>query len=137
MENRMVEKDIHILYVTAESFPDGIVSAYEKLHKQVPASPERKFYGLSRPEKGQGTVYKAAVEVKSPDEAKKLKLDTMVIPKGNYIAETVYNYKKDVALIRKTFDKLLKQPNIDPQGYCVELYSPNDQDVTCMVRVVK
>lgn len=135
MENRIIKKDIPILYVTAKSFPDGILDAFEKLHGRVPFSPERKFFGLSRPENGQGTVYKAAVEVKTPDEAKKFKLDTMVISKGNYIAETIHNFRDDILLIGKTFGKLLEQPNIDPQGYCVEWYLPNDKDVICMVRL--
>ena len=61
----------------------------------------------------------------------------MVIPKGKYIAETVHNFKDDVSRIGKTFEKLLRQPNLDPQGYCVEWYLPNDEDVICMIRVVE
>jgi len=137
MENRIIDKDIPILYVTATSFPEGILDAFEKLHVHIPFSPERSFYGLSRPENGRGTVYKAAAEVKAPDEARKFKLDTMVIPQGKYIAESVHNFRDDVSLIGKTFEKLLEHPNLDPQGYCVEWYLPDDRDVICMVRVVE
>jgi predicted transcriptional regulator YdeE len=100
-----------------------------------PFSSERNFYGLSRPENNEGIVYKAAAEVKTPDEASKYKLDTMVIPKGNYVTETVHNFKEDVPVIGRTFEKLLEQPNLDPQGYCVEWYLPNDKDVMCMIRL--
>lgn len=80
-------------------------------------------------------VYKAAAEVKSTDEAQKFKLETMVIPKGNYIAETIHNFKKDPLLIGKTFQKLMTHRSLDPQGYSVEWYLPNNQDVFCMIRV--
>jgi hypothetical protein len=137
METRIIEKDIPIFYVTAASFPDGILDAYDKLHVHFPFSSERNFYGLSRPENGLGPVYKAAAEIKATDELQKSKFDSMVIPKGNYIAETVHNFKKDVLLIGRTFNKLLQHPNLDPQGYCVEWYHPNDKDVICMVRLEK
>jgi predicted transcriptional regulator YdeE len=135
METRIIEKDIPIVFVTAHSFPDGILDAFEQLHVHFPFSPERNFYGLSRPEDDKGPVYKAAAEIKSADESKKSKLETMVIPKGRYISETVHNFKDDISLISKTFETLLDQPNIDPQGYCVEWYMPNDTDVVCMVRL--
>lgn len=137
MEIRTIDKDIPILYVTATSFPDGIPEAYEKLHVHVPFSPNRKFYGLSRPEKANGIVYKAAAEAKAPDEAGKFGLDTMVIPKGTYISETVHNFREDMQLIGKTFEKLLKQPNLDRQGYCIEWYLPDDKDVICMIRLAQ
>lgn len=136
MKTRIIEKDIRILYVNATSFPNGVLTAFEKLHVHLPFSAERNFYGLSRPENGQGIVYKAAAEMKSTDEAEKFKLDVMVIPKGTYIAETVNDFIQDVSRIGATFDKLLKVPNLDPQGYCVEWYLSNDKDVMCMVRTI-
>lgn len=136
MEKRIIEQDIHVLYVNASSFPDGVLAAFEKLHVHLPFSEERNFYGLSRPEKGEGIVYKAAAEIKSPDEAERFMLETMAIPKGTYIFETVKNFMQDVSLIGTTFNKLLKVSDLDPQGYCVEWYLPNDKDVMCMVRTI-
>lgn len=135
MEHQIIEKDISVFYVNAETFPDGVLAAFEKLHTHFPFSSERRFFGLSRPENRQGIVYKAAAEMTSPDEAQKYKLDTMVIPHGNYIAKTVYNFMDDISRIGKTFDELLTQPNLDPQGYCVEWYLPNDKDVVCLIRL--
>src|SRR5690606_709072 len=135
MEHQIIEKDIHVFYVQADSFPEGTLAAFEKLHLHFPFSSERRFFGLSRPEKGQGIVYKAAAEMTSPDEAQKYKLETMVIPRGNYIVKTVYNFMDNILLIGKAFDELLTHPSLDPQGYCVEWYLPNDKDVLCMVRL--
>jgi predicted transcriptional regulator YdeE len=135
MENRIIESDILIAYVNAKSFPDGILTAFQQLHVHFPFSAERNCYGLSRPENGQGISYKAAAEIKTHDEAAKARLDTMFIPKGKYIAETVHNFHADVPIIGRTFEKLLNHPNLDPEGYCVEWYLPNDKDVMCMVRL--
>jgi hypothetical protein len=135
MNTQAIENDIHVLYVTADSFPDGILSAYERLHTHIPFSPERKFYGLSRIENGRGIVYKAAVEMKDPSEPKRFDLETMTIARGKYLTETVLNFKDDIPKIGMTFEKLLRHPDLDPEGYCVEWYLPNDKDVVCMVRL--
>jgi hypothetical protein len=42
----------------------------------------------------------------------------------------------DIPGIGRTFDKLLKHPRIDPQGYCVEEYV-NNTDVRCLVKILE
>jgi hypothetical protein len=37
--------------------------------------------------------------------------------------------------IDRAFKELLEQPNLDPQGYCVEWYSSNEESVKCMIRL--
>jgi predicted transcriptional regulator YdeE len=136
METRIIENDILIAYVNAKSFPNGVLDAFQRLHVHFPFSADRNCYGLSRPENGQGIIYKAAAEIKNHDEAGKAGLDTMVIPKGTYVAKTVHNFHADIPIIGKTFEQLLNHSNLDPEGYCVEWYLPNDKDVMCMVRLV-
>lgn len=127
-------KDIRVFYITAKSFPDGIKEAHEKLHALVPFSKTRNYFGISRPESNGGIVYKAATEEKEPGEAMKLGLETMIIRKGNYVYDTIKNYVEEPAGIKKTFDRLLKEPGLDPEGYCVEWYM-NETDVKCMIRL--
>ncbi len=134
METITLDKDIKVLCVTAESFPDGIMDAYKKLSGLISNPRERKYFGLSRPENGI-IVYKAAAEDTTEGEAERLKLETMIIKKGNYICETINDFMKDLPAIGKTFEKLITLPDIDPEGYCVEWYL-NEKDVRCMVRVV-
>lgn len=136
MDTRIIGKDISIFYVNATSFPQGVLEAFEKLHEHFPFSPERNFYGLSRPENGQGIVYKAAAEVKNPEELVKYRIDTMNIPRGTYITELVHDFKENIPAIGATFEKLMQHPGIDPQGYCIEWYLPDDRDVLCMIRVI-
>ena len=133
METITLPKDIKVFYVPASSFPDGIMQAHETLHALVPFSTDRKFYGLSRPENGP-IQYKAAAEEINKGEAEKFGCNILILKKGKYICLTVHDYIKDVQSIERAFQQLLKQPGLDPEGYCVELYL-DDKDVQCMIRL--
>ncbi len=135
MVTTILEKDIKVLYVTATSFPQGIGEATQKLHSLFPFSVERKIFGLSRPEHNKGIIYRAAAEEMFEGEAEKLNCKTLIIPKGKYITVLVNDFRKDVMSIDRAFQELLKHPNLDPQGYCVEHYSPTKEEVTCMIRL--
>lgn len=134
METIKFENDVTVIYVTATSFPDGVMAAHQKLHSLIPFSTKRKYFGLSRPEGGAGIVYKAAAEVLESGEAEKLNLQTIIIKKGNYISVTLHNYMKDLPAIGNTFQQMIARPDIDPEGYCVEWYL-SDKDVQCIVRL--
>ena len=134
METITLVKDIPVFYITARSFPEGIPEAHEKLHELVPFTKVRNYFGISRPEHGGAIIYKAAAEEKDPEEAKKFNLKTLTLRKGAYVCETIKDYVKEPTLIKSTFDKLLKEPGLDPEGYCVEWYI-NEKDVKCMIRL--
>jgi hypothetical protein len=133
METFTIDKDIPVFYITATSFPEGILEAHEKLHALVPFSGNRRYFGLSRPEHEGEIVYKAAAEELVRGEAKKLNLETMVIRRGTYKCITINNYVIDPPSIEKAFGRILQQPGLDPNGYCVEWYL-NEKDVRCMVK---
>ena len=118
MEIKILEQDIKVFYITANSFPQGIGEAIQKLHSLFPFSKERKIFGLSRPENNKGIVYRAAAQELFEGEAEKLNCETLIIPKGKYIAILVKEYSKDIMSIDKAFRQLLNQANLDPQGYC-------------------
>jgi predicted transcriptional regulator YdeE len=105
------------------------------LHSSIPHTKTRTLYGISRPESANGPiVYRAAAEVLEKDDPKKVNLETMIIKKGKYRCLTVNNYSKDPAIISRSFDDILKQPGLDPNGYCIEWYL-TEKDVLCMVRL--
>jgi predicted transcriptional regulator YdeE len=133
METLTFDKDITIMYISASSFPNGVLAAHQKLHALFPFTEERKYFGVSRPENGE-IAYKAAAEEAYPGEAANLNLQTLVLKKGKYISLTIPDFKKDVPAIEKAFNLLTSQPGIDPQGYCVEEYI-NQNDMVCMVRL--
>ena len=133
METITLENDISVFYITATSFPDGIMDAHNKLHALVTFSAGRKYFGISRPENG-AIVYRAAAEEISKGEGEKFNCDTLILRKGEYTCLTVNDYVKDIPAIDKAFKELLSQPDLDPQGYCVEWYV-NEKDVKCMIRL--
>ena len=132
MENYELVRDINVLYVSANSFPDGIKAAFEKLESEIPPEDNRTVFGLSWPDRNGKIMYKAAFEEKFPGEGKKYGLNSFVIKKGSYISELVNNFTSDVSQIGKTFERLLTYADIDPNGFCVEWYKAPD-DVLCMV----
>ena len=133
METIILDRDINLFYITAKSFPEGIMDAHTRIHELVPSSTDRKFFGISRPENGP-IVYKAAAEELHPGEAEKLHCDKFVLKKGKYTGLTLKDYTKDKDSISKAFKEILKLPNLDPNGYCVEWYL-TDKEVKCMVKV--
>lgn len=137
MEKFTLEKDIKVMYITADSFPAGITPAHLKLQSTVPFSTERGYFGISRPEpeKNGEIVYKAAAGILSDDEPEKFRLETMTIPAGTYISKVIENYMENIGKIAETFAEILKLPNLDPNGYCIEQYIVKGKDVRCMVKL--
>jgi predicted transcriptional regulator YdeE len=136
VESIFIENNIKVYYVTANSFPEDILTAHQSLHSKIPFSKERRYFGLSRPEKNDEIVYKAAVEQIQEDLEKDYQLDTLEIEKGTYKCITISNYLKDVQSISQAFQELIALSNIDPNGYCIEWYF-NDKDVRCLVRIIE
>ena len=132
METIVIEKDINVYCLTAKSFPEGILAAHQQLHALLP-SKGRRYFGLSRPENG-GIVYKAAAEAVEMDKEENIDCESFVIKNGHYKCITVLNYMEDHQGIGKAFSELIAEPDIDPNGYCVEYYF-NEKDVKCMVRL--
>ncbi len=135
MKTIVVDKDITVFYIRAETFPDGIEAAFNKLNSLFPFSKERRIFGVSRPENMDGIVYRAAAEEMYEGEAEKLQCDRLILPKGKYIALEVHDFRKAMMSIDRAFKQLLNHPNLDPQGYCVEQYASDKEVVTCMIRL--
>lgn len=133
MEIFNLANDIKVVYVHTNSFPNGIMAAHQKLHSLVPDIKHRRVFGISRPD-GAGIIYKAAAELKEGDRFYHSDLQIFTIKKGEYLAELITNFMNDVPQIGNTFQKLIRQPDIDPEGYCLEEYI-NEKDVRCMVGI--
>lgn len=131
METITLPSDIQTLTVKAAVFPEGIKAAFDVLHGIFPAE-SRRFFGISYPGMDGKIIYMAAAEVLSPAEIEETGLETFTIRKGNYIGEKINNWKEDESQVKNIFEKLLAQPGIDPNGYCVEEYL-DDKDMMAMV----
>ncbi len=133
MEIITLDNDIKVFYVSALSFPEGIAAAHQTLHGIIPFSEQRGYFGISRLEQGK-IVYKAAAAELYPGDLQDKGLESMLLRKGRYVSETIKNYMDKLPAIKQTFDALLQEPGLDPEGYCVEWYL-NDKDLKCMVRL--
>jgi len=134
METFILENDIRVFCVTAKSFPDGIMEAFEKLYASVDLGDRGRQFGISRPNQKGQIVYKAALEEINDGDAEKFGCEPFVIQKGSYIFLDRLNFMKDLQSIGRAFHELISQPGIDPNGYCLEWYL-NPNDVRCMVRL--
>ena len=132
MDNVIVENDIHVLCVRASSFPDGVMQAYKTLHELLSGSGKRRYFGISQSNGKGEIIYKAAAEELNPGEATAMKCEQATIRKGKYLSKTIPDFMSDLPSIGKTFQEMLAEPEIDPQGYCLEWYL-NETDVRCMV----
>ncbi|HEX7902979.1 MAG TPA: hypothetical protein VF487_03790 [Chitinophagaceae bacterium] len=134
MEIFQLKDDIRVFCITATSFPQGIMEAFEKLEKLLPTREGRTFFGLSQPG-GRGTIiYKAAVQEKYNGEGEQYGCETITIQKGTYLTELITGWQKRIPAIGEIFQQLLADPRLDMNSFCVEWYK-NETDVLCMVKL--
>jgi hypothetical protein len=136
MEEYYIDKDIKVFYVRATSFPGGVGGAFQKLLSFLPKPNERLLYAISSSNEKGIIIYKAAVEESFPGEGEQNGCEIFVIKKGEYWSELLPDWRKDESIVGKTFQKLLKHPDLDKSGYCLEIY-PNEKDIRCLVPLSK
>lgn len=136
MEQYFLDHTIKVLCIQAASFPNGVLAAHQKLHALLGKEKERKYFGISYPEKPGSIIYKAAAEEKTADEAAQLHCESFTIKEGMYHCIFIENFMQDISSIGKAFQQLLMQRDIDPDGYCLEMYE-GDTAVRCLVPLKK
>jgi hypothetical protein len=134
MDNYNFQKDVVTFCVTAASFPEGITEAHQQLQALLPINDRRDYFGVSYPDQNGIMIYKAAAEIMEGESMPGL--ETFVIKNGPYNAFYIYDYAKNPDSISQAFELLLKQHEVDPNGYCLEWYV-NSNDVKCMVPLGK
>lgn len=133
MEKFKIEKDIKVLCVTARSFPEGVEESHRTLHSIFPPGvKERRYFGISSPDKTGRIIYKAAAEQLKDSEEKESGLESFTIKSGEYLSIFITDFHSNVTAIGKAFDDLIHSRGIDPEGYCLEYYY-HGKDVRCMV----
>jgi len=140
MERFKLEKDINLFCVKAESFPEGIKVAHQKLVSIAKSLGKRNHFGVSYLYDDE-ILYMAAAEIDSSKEAIPPACETYTFKKGNYICFYIKDFTEDPTQIEKAFKTLLADPRVDEEGCCAECYFPegtdcnNAKDVRCMVRL--
>jgi len=134
MDKVKIDKDIRVLTIKAETFPGGVMAAHKKIHKLFPVQSERRFFGISWMGKNNEIVYYAAAEELYPNEAEKYSCETFTILKGDYCGKYLKDWCVTPNLVGDTFRELLQDPELDPNGYCLEIYH-NENDMECLVKL--
>jgi hypothetical protein len=130
MEKYNIDKDINVVCITAATFPNGVMAAHQAVHAKYPGGNNRRFFGISRPDRTGTIIYKAAAELLPGETADGL--ETFTIKKGTYLGRYIHNFMSDVQQVGSTFREILGQPGLDPNGYCLEIYE-GENDVRCLV----
>lgn len=133
MQQFILDKDIQVLCVAATSFPAGIGAAFSKLHSTVSHADKRDAYGISHGGGAGSIIYKAGAAQQEDGEAEKYGCELFTIRTGKYIGTVLKDWKQDETSIGRTFQELLQQYDIDPDGACIEKYIGDD--VQCMIRL--
>jgi hypothetical protein len=132
MEDYIFEGDIILGCKRASSFPEGVMEAYQSLHSVIPGSSDRKFMSFSWMNADKEIVYLAGAEILDgelfPD------LEIFILKKGKYRGTIIKDFMNIIDEIGQLFQELLKDPELDPEGYCVEWYF-NETDVKCFVKL--
>jgi len=127
---------INVVRFKAIAFPAGIMAAYEKIDEVVPDVTKRKHYGFSQPNSKGEIEYWAGVEQLPSDNGNYFGLEPFTIVTGNYQSILVKDFKSNPFLLRQAFKTLTALPEIDPNGYCLEMML-SQTDVLCLVRVLQ
>jgi hypothetical protein len=134
MKTLNLEHPITAFYVKAKSFPDGVLAAHQTLHAMIPYTTDRKYFGISHGGPAGKIVYLAAASELVPGDLKKHNLPEFVIRKGAYVYSDIEDFRKKLHLLDETFTKLLKHPQLDPAGYCLEWYL-DENTCRCLVKL--
>ncbi len=125
METYKLDHDIKLFCVRAESFPDGIKAAHDKLIAITSGDSNRNYFGVSYLYDDK-ILYMAGVQTKERNENPPPGYETFTLKEGNYISVFISDFAQHPSLIGRTFKRLLDDSDIDPNGCCVECYSRKD-----------
>lgn len=128
-----ISKAINLKCILADSFPAGISQSHAEIRELCGGNSDVTYYGISHPDNHNGIIYLAGAQENFVAETGK-KLVAKTIPTGDYIFMDVADYTNNLMKIGLVFDKLTHYPGIDPNGFCLEWYLPDDI-CRCMIRL--
>lgn len=131
----IIEQDINAYVIEATSFPEGVDKAHEELHSVFVNKKDWQFYGISYMLPNGSIRYMAGASPKVKIEDNAFNLNTFTLKKGKYSSILLPNFMSDESKIAPTFQLLLKDPQLDPHGYCLEIFENKGQDMRCLIKL--
>lgn len=113
--------DLRLVVNRAETFPDGIKGAWERLEAPLASLKGRKFYGLTFTE-GDEVVYYAGLEPIDDDEIATLGFPLLTVKGGQYARSKLHNWTEHADKISEIIRAMLQQFGTDPIRPTIEYY---------------
>jgi hypothetical protein len=121
MEEYILTQDMNLVLYPAKNFPNDVESAFKELDKKIGGGPNRVWFGISKGSPN-GIVYWAAG------------LESFLLTKGEYMTETIEDWRNNKQKFMEVFGRLLKYPEMDTNFPCVEWYK-GEKEVMCMIKI--
>jgi predicted transcriptional regulator YdeE len=132
MELYNLPEDLNLIGKQVETFPNGIKEVFEDLVKDFGA--DRDYYGISWFGEHGEILYYAMTRPAPAVEARE-DLVTIMIPEGDYLAETIHDWMSKTDCIKDAFHEMLMDRKPSLTHPCIEWYK-SDTEMVCMVRAV-
>jgi hypothetical protein len=129
-----VENDIPLVCAKAASFPDGVMTAFQRLHSVAPPAGGRNYFSVSWFVADGKIEYMAGATELHAGEISQNEFVHFTIQSGNYLYIDIHDFMQDIPAIGKAFQQLLTLPEIAKDTVCIEWYV-NDRLCRCMVKL--
>jgi hypothetical protein len=131
MEKLNLQNELSVFGIQVKTFPDGIGEAFDALVKKIGGF-DRPYYGISYMNNGE-MVYLATALEKNSGEAGKYKCNRYTIESGEYLSETVHDWRNKTVSIKHVFEEIIKDKRVDRTKPAIEWYK-DDNEMVCMVK---
>jgi hypothetical protein len=132
MQEIKINNDLTVFGVPVKNFPEGIGQTFDALVAKIPGGFDRPYYGISKMT-NEGFQYLATAIEKYEGEAEKYNCKRYTVEKGDYLIETVRDWRKKTDMIKDVFQHMMQDPRADTSKPCVEWYKDDDVMV-CMIK---
>jgi len=134
METYGLKNDLKVFGKEVTTFPLGVSEAFSSLMNLIPDGSQRAYYGISHMDSTGKMIYKATVEEKYEGEARKYNCDLYIVEKGEYLAVTIKDWRKNLDCIKDVFHDMMEDDLADKTKPVVEWYK-TEKEMLCLVKM--
>ena len=131
MEIYHQQEDMTVFGVQVKTFPNGIKEAFDSLMSTF--GNNRSYYGISWLDENDSVQYYAMVPEAFKGETNKYHYEKLIIAKGEYHTETIYNWLSKLDSIKEALHGLMTDKRPDEKNPCLEWYK-SDDEMLCMIK---
>lgn len=134
MNTIYIEHEMYAFGLRVHHFPEEIGKTFDQLSRRVAGGNQRSGFGLSRMDNDGSIIYYAALEERSPDEARLYDCERFVLPKGEYLSAVLKDWPQHLDGIKSIFEEMMKDKRFDTSAYCIEWYQ-SETEMLCLLQL--